>query len=303
MKRILVVGLVALPFLVAVVCLVATLHPAFAWDTSLPRPNGYDKFIEAAGALKGDAGNYEAMSEPELSALIATNAEALALVHSAFTCECRVPIRDTKIYAANEEIYWDGCQNLVKLLAAKGRLAELENHSAEAAKDYLDIERFAIESGRGGLLIDGMMGIKMEGFAQVPLEKMLRQLDAKTCRAAASTLESFDAKRQDYQDVYDRERIFHHDKTTVVLSVRFITDMIKSFAKSRKQNAEMRKTVEEAFYEKQFESRVLAIKFAARAYELEKGESALNIHDLVPAYLKSVPHDPGTTREMVYPFR
>lgn len=47
----------------------------------------------------------------------------------------------------------------------------------------------------------------------------------------------------------------------------------------------------------------LAIQFSARAYELDKGKPPTNIADLVPAYLKTVPHDPDTGKEMVYPFR
>src|SRR5690242_8764355 len=88
-KRILIVFVVALPFIVALVFLIAGNRQAPAADLPLPNPNGYDQFIEAAGMLRGDAGLWDTMNETELAALVATNAEALALARSAFTNECR----------------------------------------------------------------------------------------------------------------------------------------------------------------------------------------------------------------------
>jgi hypothetical protein len=44
----------------------------------------------------------------------------------------------------------------------------------------------------------------------------------------------------------------------------------------------------------------LLIQLAARAYELEKGERPKSLADLVPAYLKAIPHDPLTGTNMAY---
>ncbi len=40
------------------------------------------------------------------------------------------------------------------------------------------------------------------------------------------------------------------------------------------------------------------INFAARAYELEKGKPPRNVTDLVPDYLKAVPKDPVTGKDL-----
>jgi hypothetical protein len=55
------------------------------------------------------------------------------------------------------------------------------------------------------------------------------------------------------------------------------------------------------FYDQQRKTRVLAVQFAARAYELDRGKPPTSITDLVPAYLKAIPKDPTTGKDMVYP--
>ena len=44
--------------------------------------------------------------------------------------------------------------------------------------------------------------------------------------------------------------------------------------------------------------RRMRIHLAARAYELEHGKPPVAARDLVPQYLKSVPLDPATAREL-----
>ena len=280
---------------------------AVALCLPLPNPNGYDQFIKAAEMLKGDPSGFEGMSESELAALIAPNVQALVLAHSAFTNQCRVPIHDANVYTQNQNFVWIGTQDLAAFMTAKGRLAELQHHPAEAASDYLEVIRFGTECGRGGLMLDAIIGIKAEGMAQEPLEKLLARLDARSCRATASTLLSLDANRQSFDNVFDREQLFHGQQVPGIGSFRVTMTSfmywIKSLVDLRKTTAEMRKATGEAFREKQYEDRILAIRFSARAYELEKGRPPSSLRDLVPAYLNSVPRDPDTGTEMAFPIK
>jgi hypothetical protein len=45
----------------------------------------------------------------------------------------------------------------------------------------------------------------------------------------------------------------------------------------------------------------LLIDLAARAYKLDKSKSPASISDLVPDYLKTIPQDPFTGTNIVYP--
>ena len=51
----------------------------------------------------------------------------------------------------------------------------------------------------------------------------------------------------------------------------------------------------------QIRERVLLIRLASRAYELEKGERPKGLADLVPTYLKAIPQNPVTGTNMAYP--
>jgi competence protein ComGC len=44
----------------------------------------------------------------------------------------------------------------------------------------------------------------------------------------------------------------------------------------------------------------LIINLAARAYELDKGHRPASLNDLVPDYLKTIPQDPSTGKNMDY---
>jgi hypothetical protein len=44
----------------------------------------------------------------------------------------------------------------------------------------------------------------------------------------------------------------------------------------------------------------MTVDLAARAYELERGTPPKSFADLVPAYLKAVPHDPLTGTNLAY---
>jgi hypothetical protein len=45
---------------------------------------------------------------------------------------------------------------------------------------------------------------------------------------------------------------------------------------------------------------LLLVQLAARAYELENGKRPKSLADLVPAYLKTIPQDPGTGTNIAY---
>ena len=47
-------------------------------------------------------------------------------------------------------------------------------------------------------------------------------------------------------------------------------------------------------------TRELAIDFATRAYELDKGHPPVKVTDLVTNYLQTIPIDPATGTNMVY---
>ena len=98
-----------------------------------------------------------------------------------------------------------GFKRLARAFAREGRLAEMENRTGDAAKSYLDTIRLGNESARGGVLIDELVGIAIEAIGTSHLQKLVDQLDAKTCRETAAALETLDSQRQTWNEVMQQE--------------------------------------------------------------------------------------------------
>jgi hypothetical protein len=285
--------ILAFPFVIALGVLIADAIRQLPPLPPLPNPNGYDVLVKAGARLHGQSVMFETMSQSDLSTLIASNSVALALARSAFTSECRVPVQFPEFYMTNQIRDLTTIRNLAQTLAADGRLAELENHTNDAVKSYLDVVRLGGESARGGFLVDGMVGVAIEGLGAAGLQKLSGELDAKSCREAASALESLDASRQSWADIVQMEgawRCRFHPSLRSYIVVLF----------RHNSSATNNHKAEQAFKERQQKTRQLMIDLAARAYELDQSKKPASATDLVPTYLKSIPHDPFTGTNMVY---
>jgi hypothetical protein len=292
-KRVAIIFVVALPFIISFVFLIATKPTAPVLDTPLPNPNGYDKLVAAGKLLQGQPDFYETMTETELATLIASNVEALALVRSAFTNECRVPVKYSFSYDKTKDL--DAFRRLAQTMTAEGRLAELRNRPADAARAYLDVIHFGIESGKGGFLVQALIGIAIERTPENHLTNLIASLDAESSRRTAAALELLDSRREDWEDVMDREIMFDR-RALPGLKAR-----IELWWETHREVAQTRRKSTKFFYEIQKETRTLAIQFAAHAYLLEKGKPPASIADLVPGYLKAVPKDPITGKDISCP--
>ena len=259
----------------------------------LPNPNGYDDFVKAGQLVSGDSGNYNTMTREQLAGLAAQNREALKLVRTGLTQECRVPV-DTSPAGATNRLDVDASLKRVGLaLCAEGRLAELEGRTNDAVRAYLDCIRYGNESGRGGVIIDRLVGVACEALAAFPLQLMSGSLDAAESRQVAQTLESIDARAEPLADTLAQEDAWSRTHYS-----GFRDQFARIFM--RKQ---MKQSIDRAAAKVQtitLQRRRMMVAFAARAYELEKGNPAQNIAELVPMYLKAVPKDPVGRTNLVF---
>jgi hypothetical protein len=260
---------------------------------SLPNPNGYDDLVKAATMVSGDNLNFNSKNLTQLHDMTVANAQALALARIGLGKECRVPLQFTQAY--NEKHLNDlaGMKRLAQAFITEGKMAELENRPNDAVESYLDTLHLANESSRGGVLIDELVGVAIEGIGASQLTNLVHQLDAKSCRETAGDLEVLDTQRQTWDDVAQQENAWSRRTFTglryAILRIveKKSTDNMCAAVKLKKQK-----------YPKM--TRQLSIQFAARAYALDKGNPPESVDDLVPDYLKAVPIDPITGNKMVY---
>ena len=259
----------------------------------LPNPNGYDDLVKAGNMLANDTGDFNETNTAQVRKIVSANAAAVALARAALSNQCRVPVQFSESFNGNHVGDLASLKSLARGFIAEGRLAEIENRPAAAAKSYLDTIHLANASVRGGLLIDGLVGIAIEAIGTSHLQKLLPHLDASSSRDAATALETLDSQRQTWDEVMQQENAWSH---AAFHGWRY--ELMRW--KERKSMTDMFAKIRQKFDAQAQRTRQLTIDLAARAYRLDKGHPPANLTDLVPDYLKTIPQDPFTGTNMVY---
>lgn len=267
--------------------------------TPLPSPNGYDDFVKARTLLTTNTWDFYKMDAEELRKLSVQNAEALALVRTGLSRECRVPLANDEIASTGDMTghisNLGSMKALAQSLSAEGKLATLEHRNADAARAYLDAMKLGHEAARGGPLIDGLVRIAIEAIGSAGLQSVATNLNAAECREVNAALETLSKKEESFQDVMQNEKDWvrrnfsiYHRTAGGFMHLLNIGGMKQAMQKA-----------ESKFQTQGHKRRVLLIGIAARAYELEKGQSPKSASDLVPDFLKEIPQDPATGTNMV----
>jgi hypothetical protein len=292
-NRLIVLFIFGFPFMVLLGFLVSQLVGPLPPIQPLPNPNGYDALVKAGEMVSTNSWNYDSTNLDQLHETVATNAGALALARAGMSNECRVPLQFTLRDSENIE-QLISFRSLAYAFAGEGKLAESENRPDNAAKSYLDTIHLGNEVGRGGRLVEGMIGTAIESLGTTGLQKVIDQLDVKTCRETAAALEVLDAHRQTWEDVLQQEKNWSRR----VFGLR--GQLIELFFGRQLGMMRNEERAEQAFKEHQKQTRQLTVDLAARAYELDKGQKPASLADLAPDYLKAVPQDPFTGTNMNY---
>jgi hypothetical protein len=256
----------------------------------LPNPNGYDDFVKAGQMVKGNPSTNDTMSKEELAGLIATNAETLKLVRLGLSRECREPVEYSESYATKLLPELANFKQLVFLFCAEGRLAEMDGRTNDAAGIYLEGIRYGAELGRGGVLMSELVSLACENAAMSRLQRLADWVNAVKCREITGGLQTIDIKEEPIADMLEHEKLW--SKRT--FGIRGQLESLLMY----KQQAAMTARVVAKIQATQLRRRQLILEFAARAYELEKGKPPQSVADLVPEYLKVVPKDPVTGKEL-----
>lgn len=259
----------------------------------LPNPNGYDDFLNAAALLTGDAGNASTLAHDGLRALVSTNAESLRLLRLGLTRQCALPADSAMTNIPGMLSDLAAMKRLVQLLAAEGRLREMDNRLADAAQSYVDAIRFGNEISRGAFIITRLVGVACEAIGCGPLAKLVPKLSCEQARSVMAELEKIDAARVSWAEVRRNEDRFSRYQ----LSKGFnpITWLMTRWQRWRSiQQAERRHKRVIAH------ERLLVAELALRCYESEKGRVPAGLEQLVPQYLQRVPLDPFNGRPVIY---
>ncbi|MGO8930974.1 MAG: hypothetical protein ACLQU3_29310 [Limisphaerales bacterium] len=279
--------------LAAVVVLVALL--AFTIGRSpvrppLPNPNGYDDFIKASEAVLGNVWDFPTLDHDSLAALVSTNAEPLRLLRLGLTRQCVMPM-DSAL--TNNYNLLTRMIRLAQLLAAEGRLREMENRPADAVQSYVDALRYGNEMSRGGFLINPFVGITCEEIGYAPLAKLAPKLNPDEARVTLTALDKLDARRVTWaevqQSVWCQSRYLLKKTFNPIIRVRHWW--------ATRQQLQTYETMHKTMVARE---RLLAAELALRCYQSDQGHPPVRLGELATKYLSHVPEDPFSGQPLIY---
>jgi hypothetical protein len=257
----------------------------------LPNPNGYDALVKAGEMAAIETGDFNEMKLEDLRAQTAKNSGALQAARIGLQEDCAVPLQFSLNVSQHLPELAD-CKRLAQAFVVEGELAEMENRPGDAVKSYLDTIRLGHKSAQGGVLIDQLVGTAIEAMGVSHLQKLVDQLDAKTCRETAATLETLDAQRQTWTEVMQQESAWVR-RAYPDIKYRWSELVVSASLKKGIQKTEQK------FKNQQSKTRQLMVDLADRAYQLDHGHRPASVADLTPDYLRAVPQDPFTGTNLV----
>jgi len=285
------VGLVIGVMIVLVIVVAAGMHvPA---HPPLPKPNGYDDFVAAGEAVSGQVPDFRALDYDQLEDLISANAQSLRLLRIGLARQCRAPIEAALTNVAELPTELSAMKRLAQLLAAEGRLRELDNRPGDAARSYTDAIRLGNEMSRGGLLITRLVGIACEAIGYQALANLAPKLSRDSDRVLVAQLEEIDAHRVTWAEVVQSEKSCAHYHFRQHLNP--ITLVVGWWNTRRAvDKAEARHKTVIAH------ERLIATELALRCYQCDKRRVPASLDELVTNYLPKLPQDPFSGRAMIY---
>jgi len=259
----------------------------------LPNPNGYSDLIKASETVAGDVGNFQTFDRDGLHALVSTNAEPLRVIRLGLTRQCLMPMDSALTNVAGMMSQLADMKRLVQLLAAEGRLLEMDNRAADAANSYTEAIRFGNEMSRGGFLITRLVGIACESIGCHALAMVTPKLNSQEARVVLAELEKVDADHVTWAEVLRNERCFARYQLRNTLNpIPWVVAWWQSRQAMEKAEAKHRIIIAH--------ERLLAAELALRCYQSEKAAVPAHLNELVTNYLAKVPQDPFTIQPLIY---
>ncbi|MFM8469173.1 MAG: hypothetical protein ACKODH_04280 [Limisphaerales bacterium] len=288
---------------IGLIVVVIPLLLLWAWwpqeSEALPPDNGFEDFLAAGRIIAPTPG----MPRSVLSGIRPfvsdpTNAEAMQLLQRGLKKTSRVPLYAMAQDPAMANEYFRGALALGKGLRIEVLYQWQTLHNTNEARRLLvDLFRFGHEAYRGGLFGHARESSSIEEDVSAWLTSLLPEADAAACRQVVQVFAELDQKADSPARMWQRDLVFK-GRTNVWQIV--VPDGIYHSVRPdfKKQKEEFMKFTTSAA---RVRKRSL-VEHAAKLCELETGKRPSGFRDLVPQYLKAVPKDPETGRDLSYAF-
>jgi hypothetical protein len=257
---------------------------------ALPSPNGYDEILAVALEIKPAKPDLTDLTEEQFRALADQNRPMLERARKAFKLESRVSVQTTHEWNDRHD---DQLASMLRLAMAFGIEASvsMKDHHTNAAADCLmDMLRLADRVGKGGIITDGVKSLTIETLAIGELQPMCAYLDAEFCRKSALEIEAWLEIREKPETTFASERNWS--------AMRYgLIDVLGNWL-MKKGNLKREEKYRSHYKDAVRRAQNLMLRLAAKAYSLDSQQLPTNAVVLIPNYLKALPKDYETGKEI-----
>lgn len=200
------------------------------------------------------------------------------------------------IPAAYDESYFNDMdtlsnrRNIARLLAAKSDVEIFTNNVDDAFQTHCHMLQAGEILHRGGLALDFLVATAVDQMAYEQIHKSINALNRQQCIAMQRELMAADNRRRGIDDVLYREHVFMQRN---IGWVGHLTEFIDRICSRRLSDWNVDDGVITSHHRAQALARLLTLKLAIRAFELDHSAHPSPLSQLVPDYIPSLPIDPS----------
>lgn len=261
----------------------ALLRPLPIVRVDPPRANGYEELMRAAAELARAAQpDFDTATDAEKEAYLKQQVTVLNSARKALARPCvrRLEYTDSDLKFENLA----AIRNLARALAAEGGLAEMDGRYGDALAAYVDILRLGQATSAGGLVVDWLVGISVQGIGMDRLTRLRKQLDVAQCRDLLGRLEPNTFAFEPREDILHRDWAWEERVYGWQCRLIHLPERLGRRAGSPRMY-DLTVDCREASH------RLLVLGIAVECFRQEKGHPPEQLVDLVPHYLRDLPTD------------
>ena len=256
-----------------------------------PEPNGYEEVIRIAkilsrGTSSGSTGT--SAGEPETSPN-QRRSMLLDELHAALRRPSVVPIQYRFGYTNLDAIQL--LRQLARDLDAEGRQQRLAKQAGDAQQAYLELLQLGLVAGRGGFIVDRLVGTAIADIGIEGLRQLRDELSFDERRALIVALQENETAWEPLAKVHAR------DCAAVDKSLGWLSRITFAFPSDFRPGTQ---ATEQAEHRRSAKIRLLVCHLAIDQYIADHGYPPRELTDLMPGYLDRVLEDPFSNQPLVY---
>ncbi|MBN2021508.1 MAG: hypothetical protein JW809_01825 [Pirellulales bacterium] len=271
--------------------------PAMPDEPPPPEPNGYDTLVRIGGQLANVNVPYTNDTRPlgqpfgpdAFRAFRRQYDPLLSEARAALDQPCRVRVTfDPRSLGDSPQ----RVRQLCRALDAAGRAAAFDGEHAAAVGYHLDTVRLGRQAGRGGILVDWLVGVAIEGVGLASLHNERASLDEPLRRDAIRRLTQLQGQRESVDTCWQRNKAWE------VKTYGWQGRLFQAFEWC--EGGAMFDTVQRAGNRADAKLRILLAELALAGYREMHGQWPATLDALVPEWLDAVPKDHFRDGPLVY---